>query len=58
MEGQRLNVAPDWLEKTVRICEASPQLAELDERVAKHLHLPPSFGFGNRGALGPLARDD
>ena len=32
------------------------EVAELDELVAKHLS--PFFGFGDRGAVGPLVRHD
>ncbi len=31
------------------------EVAELDELVAKHLS--PAFGYGDRGAVGPLAKD-
>ena len=35
---------------------SAEEVAELDELVAKHLS--PTFGFGDRGAVRPLAEDD
>ncbi len=51
-----MSVAPGWLNEAMRISRANPEVAELDEWVTEQL--APSCGFGNRGAVGRLARDD